>query len=272
MMVKGMTLPQLLWCYVPAGEFIMGSDKNYDDEKPQHTLTLPDFYMSRYLVTYQQYQAFENAPDFADERWWVGFPEGEKHKKYDQEFQFANHPCETVTWYCAMAFGRWMTYHTEKLQLPLLVWDNTAREIIEAPYQHMKITLPSEAEYEKMARGEQGLIYPYGNDFDPNKANTFVTALKMTSAVGVFPAGESPYGVSDASGNVWTWTRSIYKNYKYDNNDGREDKKDDMRSIRSLRGGCWFTVEDRVRASYRYDSDPFNADDFIGFFVVCRPY
>lgn len=268
--VNGVTLPDIVWCHVPAGAFIMGSDDHYDDEKPAHTIDLPDFYMSRYLITYAQYQAFENAPDFGDDKWWDGFPADEKRRRYDQRFQYANHPRERVTWYMAMAFCRWLTHHVEQAQLPMQVWDMTTKTYQTVPYQRMKITLPSEAEYEKASRGTKGLIYPYGDKFDPTKGNTPETGIGMTSAVGLFPDGESPYGVLDASGNLWTWTRSKIENYKYNSNDGREDETGT--DVRIVRGGSWGDFRGFARASYRLNYNPDGWNYGFGFFVACRPY
>ena len=249
----------------------MGSDDSgQSDEKPAHTLYLPEFYISRYLVTYAQYGAFENAPDFGDKTWWDGFPDAEKRKTHEQRFKYDNHPREKVTWYSAMAFCRWLTYHTQEATVPMRVWDMTTKSYQTLPYQKMKITLPSEAEYEKMARGTDGRIYPYGNDFDATKGNTYETGIGMTSGVGMFPQGESPYGVLDASGNVWTWTRSLPKIYKYNRNDGREDESGT--GVPSLRGGSWGRSMDNARASFRYGSNPNLRFSVGGFFVVCRPY
>ena len=269
--VNGITLPDIVWCHIPAGEFIMGDDNApYDDEKPAHTLHLDDFYMSRFLVTYSQYQAFENAPDFGDETWWDGFPDNEKRVRYDQAFQYANHPREMVTWYGAMAFCRWLTHHINNKGVPIQVWNMQAKKLIEMPYPSIKITLPSEAEYEKMARGKKGLIYPYGNDYAPNKGNTRDTGTGMTSAVGLFPDGESDYGVLDASGNVFTWTCSLNKSYKYNSNDGREDEN--STDARIVRGGSWNYGTDGARASFRLLNSPNLRLSLLGFFVVCRPY
>ena len=266
-----MPLPAMVWCLIPAGHFTMGSDDSgQSDEKPAHTLYLPEFYMSRYLVTYAQYGAFENAPDFGDETWWDGFPDAQKRKTHDQQFKYANHPRETVTWYMAMAFCRWLTHHIGEATVPMRVWDMTTKSYQTLPYQKMKITLPSEAEYEKMARGTDGRIYPYGNDFDATKGNTVETGIGMTSGVGMFPQGESPYGVLDASGNVQKWTRSLKKDYKYNRNDGREDESGTGACI--VRGGSWFDDADGARASYRVDLSPSGWLILSGFFVVCRPY
>ncbi|PJF31663.1 MAG: hypothetical protein CUN52_02370 [Phototrophicales bacterium] len=263
-------LPDIVWCHVPAGAFIMGSDDHRDDEKPAHTVNLPDFYISRYLVTYAQYQAFENAPDFGDDKWWDGFPEDEKRRRYNQRFQYANHPRENVTWYMAMAFCRWLTHHVEQAQLPMQVWDMTTKTYQTVPYQKMKITLPSEAEYEKAARGTDGRIYPYGNRFDATKGNTEKTGIGMTSAVGLFPDGESPYGILDASGNLWTWTRSKPESYEYNSDDGREDETGT--GVCVVRGGAWHDFQVDARASFRLRFNPNLWFLDVGFFVACRPY
>ena len=262
-------LPDIAWCFIPAGEFIMGSEEQ-NNEKPVHKLTLPDFFMSRYLVTYQQYQAFENAPDFGDEAWWVGFPDDEKRVRYDQYFPYANHPCEMVTWYGAMAFCRWLTHHINGAKLPMQIWDVKSKKYIEMPYRRIKINLPSEAQYEKMARGESSLIYPYGNKFDPNKSNTRDTGISMTSSVGLFPNGKSPYGVLDAGGNVWTWTCSIYGRYEYNIGIEREKEEENGKNGRSLRNRSWRNPADC--ASRRRRSDPNYKDSSVGFFIVSSFY
>lgn len=267
--VNGITLPDVVWCHVPAGEFIIGSDVHYDNEKPAHTLHLDGFYMSRYLVTYAQYRAFETAPDFDDDQWWEGFPEYEKRVRYDQHFQYANHPREMVTWYGAMAFCRWLTHHINNKGAPMWVWDVKTIKYIKIPYPKMTITLPSEAEYEKMARGTEGLIYPYGNDYDHNKGNTDDTGIGMTSAVGLFPNGKSNYGVLDASGNVFKWTCSLNKKYEYNSNDGREDEN--SVDIRILRGGSWDYNSVVARSTFRNHIFPNNWFNNFGFFVACRP-
>ena len=268
--VNGVTLPDVVWCHIPAGEFIMGSEEA-DNEKPVHKLILPDFFMSRYLVTYAQYRVFENAPDFGHEDWWAGFPDEYKRKKYRQAFQYDNHPRENVTWYSAMAFCRWLTYHINQAQVPMRVWDMTTKTYQTLPYQKIKINLPSEAEYEKVARGDKDARrYPYGDEFDPNKGNTAHTDINMTSPVGMYLDGASPYGVLDMSGNVWKWMRSKYQSYEYNSNDGREDE--DGQNTRSLRGGSWNFSQGRARVSYRLNYYPNFWNYYIGFFVVGVPY
>lgn len=266
--VNGITLPDVVWCHIPAGEFMMGFEGIDELEEPDHTVYLPDFYMSRYLVTYAQYRAFENASDFADVRWWNDFSDEQKYQKIDQTFKYANHPCEGVTWVMVTTFCRWLTHHWNEANMPFLVWNMGTKS-----YQQIKIMLPSEAEYEKAMRGTDGRMLPYGNmdiendfGFDPDKANTFETGIGMTTAVGLFPDGASPYGVLDGIGNVDTWTRSQPHGYPYKPDDGREDV---VGKSRIIRGGSWNSDASYAYASHRGDGIPATSkQSWVGFFVV----
>ncbi|MBI3800665.1 MAG: SUMF1/EgtB/PvdO family nonheme iron enzyme, partial [Deltaproteobacteria bacterium] len=189
---------------ISAGSFRMGSDKKSDpqaddDELPQHPVTLPCYYISRYPVTVAQFRAFieESGHRPEDENCLYGLP---------------NHPVVYVTWYEARKFCDWIT---ERLR----EWEETPEPLATLLRQEgWQVTLPSEAEWEKAACGENGWVYPWGNEFDPDKANTDETGIGGTSAVGCFPAGASqPYGLMDLSGNVLEWTRSVYADYPYPN-------------------------------------------------------
>jgi formylglycine-generating enzyme required for sulfatase activity len=183
-------LPDIDWVEIPAGSFLMGSDKEvdsqaFDNETPQITVDLPTYYMARYPITYKQYQAFIDAEDgFYNPEWWDGLTVSSSHKNQTgkQQFQYWNHPRENVSWYDAMAFCRWLSAKVG-----------------------CEVRLPTEDEWVKAARGPDGLIYPYGNEFDAAKGNTRETGIDQTSAVGIFPTGVSPYGLLDMSGNVWEW-------------------------------------------------------------------
>ncbi len=129
-----------------------------------------------------------------------------------------------------------------------------------------EITLPSEAQWEKAARGTDGRIYPWGNEADPNRANYEETGIGTTSTVGCFPNGASPYGCLDMSGNVWEWCRTkwqdSYKKYKDDNNlaGGLQ---------RVVRGGSFFGIFRFVRCAYRFHFDPADRNYGRGFRVIC---
>ncbi len=190
--------------WIPPGPFIMGSDKArdpqaYDDETPQHEVTLPGYWISRAPVTVAQFRAFVRESGYR----WDG--QGEKQGGDD-------HPVVHVTWHDALAYCRWQARRTG-----------------------LAVTLPSEAEWEKAARGADGRIYPWGDKFDEGKCNSSEGGVGTTSAVGRYsPQGDSPYGCVDMAGNVWEWCRTKWENsYR----DYRGDDDLEGNAARVVRGG-----------------------------------
>ena len=248
---------------IPAGNFRMGSDPQQDPqadaaEQPQHTLPLPAYYLAKYPVTVAQFRAFAQASGHqpADE----GSLQGA-----------ANHPVTRVTWHDALAYCRW-------LDGLLRGWAQTPAALRALLHNGHQVTLPSEAEWEKGARGTGRNLYPWGDAFDPDRANHQGSGRGGPSPVGGYPAGASPDGLLDMSGNVWEWTRSLWGDgkktfgYKYDPQDGREELTRGDNWARILRGGSWYSEPAALRCAYRvrYDPDFWNVDH--GFRVCVSPF
>ncbi len=248
--------PLLGFVEIPAGAFLMGSDNErdpgaYGDELPQHKVELPTYYSARYPVTVAQFRTFVRESRYEAQEPW------ERYSSLD------NHPVVAVTWYDALAYCRWLT---DELQ----TWEGTPEPLVRLLREEgWQVRLPSEAEWEKTARGTDGRIFPWGDKPDPNRANYDDTGIGTTSAVGCFLGGTSPYGVHDLSGNVWEWCHSLYEDYVYDPADGRENPE--AGGIRVLRGGAFFKYEWIVRCAYRGRFNPSYRLDGIGFRVVLAP-
>jgi formylglycine-generating enzyme required for sulfatase activity len=239
---------------VPAGPFLMGtSDKQvqamlerfewaqelqekgwFEDEQPQHEVTLPAFEIGRYPVTNAEYAAFVEASGHdAPYHWRDGrLPE-----------ELADHPVVNVTWHEAQAYVAWLCERTEQ------------------PYR-----LPTEAEWEKAARSDDGRLWPWGDDWDPARANA---GSRDTTPVGQYsPAGDSPYGCADMAGNVYEWCSSEYRDYPYHTDDGRENPEGG--GPRVLRGGYYEVYPGTVRCACRNNTHPDTNWNYILGFRVAR--
>ena len=213
---------------VPAGSFTMGSDADDSDETPQQQMDLPTFEIDLFEVTNAQFATFVEATGYqTDEEtgggagWRSFYAEGKD-----------NHPVVKVSWNDAVAYCQWAGKR-----------------------------LPTEAEWEKAARGTDGRVYPWGNDWTPEKANVRATGYRGTIPVGSLGDGASPYGVFDMGGNVWEWTADWYQAYP---GSSYQDPYYGER-FRVTRGGGWFEEADTVRASNRNSTSPTAANDDLGF-------
>ena len=236
---------------VPAGEFLMGSREweGNPDERPQHSLYLPDFYIGKGPVTVGDFRAFLAASG---------------HKLAEsRSFEASNndHPVVGVRWHDALAFAEWNGYG-----------------------------LPSEAEWEKAARGTDGRRYPWGNEWEAGCANTIEhweinrekrqlagprkrrwLSSPLTTPVGKFsPQGDSPYGCVDMAGNVWEWTRSTGVPYPY--NPAYEKEKIQENFPRMLRGGACRSSASGVRCALRHWDSQTSRYEYLGFRVVLLPF
>lgn len=264
-------------CDVPAGEFIYGGDPNAWKAAERQVIDLPAFTIAKYPITYRQFNAFLNAPDgyrdagrpfraFLDTqddyrdagRWFDGLAaDGADRRMKDQEWSVDDHPRENVNWYGAMAFCRWLSFKLGGLY-----------DI--GQVDRWRVRLPTEFEWEKAARGTDGLFYPYGNDFDKSKGNTEESGIKKTTPVTQYPAGASPYGVMDMSGNVFEWCLSDRDNPQVQSHN--EDIT--YRRRRVLRGGAWRDHQRIVRAASRGPNYPEfrNYSRGCGFRVLVLPH
>ena len=245
-------LDKMQFCYVPPGDFYMGEG---EDEHLQSCLNYV-YWLGRYPVTHAQYMAFVHEDGYADERWWAeaiaagvwedgaytGY--GDRRTKpydYGRNFQFANLPVVGVSWYEALAFCKWVTrrWHEQNILpsdwqviLPSEAeWEKAARGGVEIPNQPLPptpITAVATTDLTQLSLYNNPLpkrIFPWGDDpLTTELANYDESEINQTSSVGCFPmaAASSVYGCAEMSGNVFEWTRSLDKPYPYDPQDGRE--------------------------------------------------
>lgn len=252
-------LPDIAWCDVPAGPFTMGNTEEtdalaWDDEAPRHEEPLPAAYrISRYLISNAQYDAFVRDGGYT-ERWrecwtdagweWRSDKGWSGPYRYGGAFELPNHPVVGVSWYEAYAFCRWLSAKTG-----------------------LAVSLPTEAQWEKAARGVDGRRYPWGPDLTPDHANWAETGIGATSAVGIFPRGVSPYGAWDMSGNAWEWCLTKWRR----NYNTQADDRPEGAAPRVVRGGSFADIERHVRCAARDFDDPDGRDVYLAFRVVVSP-
>jgi formylglycine-generating enzyme required for sulfatase activity len=226
---------------VPAGSFWMGSHPDRDEhaqenEQPRHRVKLADYYIARHPVTHTQYAMFAQA--------------------MQRDFKLVegkeDHPVVNVSWHDAAAFCTWLSQLTG-----------------------FQFNLPTEAEWEKAARGTDGRIYPWGDEFEAKRLNSFENGIRETTPAGKYsPEHDSPYGIADMCGNVWEWCADWYAEDEY----ARRAKArtvdplgPEAGMMKVLRGGAFDFNKSAVRCAYRAANSPFERSYDYGFRVVMRP-
>lgn len=208
-----------------------GTRESYREESPQHALTLAPYAIAATPTTNALYAAYTLA---------TGTPPPPRWRGPTPPPLLANHLVVDVSWDEAVACCRWLSRATG---LPL--------------------RLPTEAEWEHAARGDDGRLFPWGDTFEPGRANTREGGRGGTSPVGAYPDGASPYGVYDMAGNVWEWTSSLDGAYPYRPDDGRESPDGPGRRI--MRGGCYANPQGYARCACRFRMGPAVRNEFTGF-------
>jgi formylglycine-generating enzyme required for sulfatase activity len=238
--------------YVPAGEFLMGAtdadNKAEDDEKPQHTVYLDAFWIDSTEVTNAQYVRFLNTMGEHEStclgQKCVELKVGEdadshllhENGKYEAEPGFEEHPVIEITWYGAQAYCQWAG-----------------------------VRLPTEAEWEKAARGVDGRRYPWGDDAPDCSKEQHGSCRGATVPVGSKPAGASPYGALDMAGNVWEWTSDWYGPDYYRSSPAQNPLGLTSGEEKVFRGGSWGYLWMFTRASERGSNHTWYAGPNIGF-------
>lgn len=212
---------------IPAGPFIMGSDSSRDDERPAHTVSLAAFEIDRLPVTNAQFARFLERHGTVDAqgRRYFDWDDGDAriHRiegVWQADEGFGDHPVVEASWLGALIYC-----------------------------QSLGKRLPTEAEWEKAARGTDARRYPWGDDMPTAAHARFASGWNNTAAVSAHAAFVSPYGVVGMAGNVWHWVSSAYRPYPYRDNDGREDLTPGP--IRATRGGGHDSNAEALRTTER---------------------
>jgi formylglycine-generating enzyme required for sulfatase activity len=235
---------------VPAGSFKMGSNLGSSHAQPVHEVMLDAFYIDQTEVTNAQYEAFIEDGGYQNEDYWTeaGWHEKEElgwsQPSYweDSDYNAPNQPVVSVSWYEAAAFCKWRGNR-----------------------------LPTEAEWEKAARGMDGRTYPWGEHIAGHLARYSGSSEEGTAPVGHYAEGVSPYGAYDMAGNVWEWVADAYDGEYYSNSPAvNPPGPDDKRNRRSkvIRGGHWYGAGKLPRSADRVSFHPGAQFDNLGFRCV----
>jgi formylglycine-generating enzyme len=251
---------------IPAGDFFMGAADAEEDERPVHRVYVSEFFIGRFAVTHDEYGRFVRATGHPP----PGIRDLPLIGRGDRESTFrelaapyaweddqpppgrGSHPVVLVRYDDALAYCRWLS-------------DLMGRFV----------RLPTEAEWEKAARGgAEGLKYPWGNEIDSSHAN-FLTDPATKNERGTRSTGTYPpnaYGLYDMSGNVWEWASDWYSAEYYGFGEVRDPRGPASGSLRTVRGGSWVNHDvSMLRCAYRHKVPPDTYAHSVGFRIVCEP-
>jgi len=231
-------------CLIPAGTFTMGSDDGMPNETPVHKIYLNAYYIGKTEVTNAEYYQFWLA-DGGDTSEHTPISYGDEFGEWPNIAKTkSNYPVIGVSWHAAVAYAGWRG-----------------------------MRLPTEAEWEKAARGTEARRWPWGNTFSQHIQRTTIHAnvwkgkdgAELLAPVGHYPTGASPYGVHDLAGNVWEWVADWYSATYYHRSPDRNPKGPEVGSRRVVKGGSWLNLERLARCTTRIGQYPAIGTSFIGF-------
>ncbi|MCY3864465.1 MAG: SUMF1/EgtB/PvdO family nonheme iron enzyme, partial [Chloroflexi bacterium] len=225
---------------VPHGSVTISSIVGADEDFGEVTEQVDNFVMSKFPLTNAQFAIFADAEDgYRNPRWWDFSQHAQRWFKLRKgvaksRFSGDARPRENVNWYEAMAFCNWL-----------------------GKLLGMKITLPTIAQWQRAAKGDDDRYFPWGDEYDEERCNTLETGLKTTTPVDRYQMGASPYGIYDMAGNVWEWTL---------NTAAAAESGRDFR--RAVAGGSFVSPCDRAHTTFRYYLDPRVRYSSIGIRLV----
>ncbi len=207
--------------YIPEGYFPMGTSSGREDEKPLHFVYTPAYFIDKYEVSNAEYMEFVEATGHEKPLFWN-----------DENFNQPDQPVVGVSWYDAMAFARWKGGR-----------------------------LPTEAEWEKAARGTDQRVFPWGDAFPTDEVVTFrrkfsELGFQVMEPVDGLPQGRSPYGLHHMAGNVWEWVNDWYDPAYYDRSPRHDPPGPATGTLKVLRGGNWYYKAYYLRTTYRFTDPP----------------
>lgn len=222
-------LPDLVWCKVPSGQVTIS----------QYVFSVESFFITKYLITHEQFQSFIDSGDgFIQEEWWQGITKF-GGKLGEQHFQFNNHPRDSVNWFDAVAFCRWLTHR-----------------------MGFEVRLPTEWEWQLASTKKDNKgVYPWGSDWKPEFVNTYESGLSRTTAVGMYPQGVSHVGALDMCGNVFEWCLNQY-NFLVPTIDSIDP------ILGLVRGGSWNSINYLASCTRRIQGNLNHRGYDVGFRVV----